>query len=210
MAILLGLDPVQDLLALPDRSPAVSIDVLARDWPLYRDHFKELANTMFGSTPMLEAFRVARDQFALELGRASFTPPPILFVLSDGEPDHEEGQLQLVEAQIWEVAQSMKDRGILVVSCFFTDDDMASPHRLYGELDPDDLGHVAAFMHSLASPLPEGVCSPATSRRRDGRSIPAGGSSRRRTTRRTSRNYSGWSLAPSSGGRPRRQRPPNP
>src|SRR5262249_11548591 len=110
---------------------------------------------MFGSTPMLEAFRAAKDRFALELGRGSITSPPILFVLSDGEPDHDEDQLEAMKQKIREVAQSMKDQGVLVVSCFFTKEDQASQRRLYGELGRV-LGPVAAFMHSLASPLPEG------------------------------------------------------
>jgi hypothetical protein len=119
---------VRDLLALPGESTStVSIDKLADQWDDYRRHVEGMAKEMFGSTPMGEGFRLVRDRFRRELASDSFTGPPVLFVLSDGEPTDVSSP-----SEVLETAKEIKKAGVLIISCYVTDEDIVESRRIYG------------------------------------------------------------------------------
>ncbi len=127
---------VRDLLVLPGESTStVSIDQLAHQWDDYRRHVEGMAREMFGDTPMGEGFRLVLDRFRRELASGRFTGPPVLFVLSDGEPT------DVSSPEVVETAQEIKKAGVLLVSCYVTDEDIVEARRIYGAAQknwPDD------------------------------------------------------------------------
>src|SRR5215204_497812 len=89
LSVLLGdKDPnVRDLLELPgESSSTVAVDQLSKNWSHYHEHLKQQVRKMFGDTPMVGGLRIARERIRAEIRRGKYTDPPILFVLSDGEP----------------------------------------------------------------------------------------------------------------------------
>ena len=52
---------------------------------------------------------------------------PILFILSDGEP---------TDGNPLPVIESLKSLGVVVISCFVTEQDIANPRVLFGQLEP--------------------------------------------------------------------------
>ncbi len=141
--------PVRDLLQMPgEPSASVPIDRLAENWPAYKRNVESLARHMFGATPMLAAFQTVRDRFASESGARSFAKPPVLFVLSDGEPT--DGTPE----DIVSLANSLKRSGVLIVSCYVTSEDITRPRQLYATTQPSwPMG--AKLMFECASELPE-------------------------------------------------------
>ncbi|MDG4791784.1 hypothetical protein O7626_38880 [Micromonospora sp. WMMD1102] len=141
---------VRDLLDLDNGHPsAVGIDQLARNWTTYRDHISGLVPSMFGDTPMALAFREAEQRFRVELASGSYTRPPVLFVVSDGEPTDEPA------AAVRKIADRLKAAGVTIVSCLLTDEDLTEPRRLYGAAQPDWPAG-ARLMFDCASVLPPG------------------------------------------------------
>jgi hypothetical protein len=148
LALLLGggRAGVRDLLDIRGPSP-VPIDELALRWGEYRDHVESMSREMFGDTPMAEAFSVARRRIHEELATGRYDDQPILFVLSDGEPT------DASPAEVARAARELKDEGVVIVSCFVTDQDLTEPRLLYGEKSstwPDG----AQLMFECASALP--------------------------------------------------------
>lgn len=139
---------VRDLLDLGDGAPsAVTIDRLARDWRVYREHIGDLARGMFGDTPMAEALRTAEERLRRELADGRHSAPPILIIVSDGEPT-DEGP-EAVRA----IAERMSRSGVMIVTCFLTDADLTEPKRLYGSPQPG-WSDGARLMFDCASMLP--------------------------------------------------------
>jgi hypothetical protein len=141
--------PVRDLLALPGAPATVPISVLAQGWSEYREHIEALAGDMLGDTPMLEAFATARRRFRDELFARRFSSPPILFVLSDGEPNNG------TSAEVLAAAEQLKAAGVLIVSCLLTDKKLLTPRRLYTK-PVADWTPAARLMFDVASPLQGG------------------------------------------------------
>jgi hypothetical protein len=138
---------VRDLLELSGGPRTAPISVLANDWQRYRSHIQSLGRDMLGSTPMVEAFAVARERFRHELSGTRFRSPPILFVLSDGVPT--DGSASDVVA----VAQGLKSSGTLIVSCLLTDEDLTQPRTLY-PAPRGEWSDGARLMFEIASPVP--------------------------------------------------------
>lgn len=142
--------PVRDLLELPNtHSSAVTIDKLSENWAVYKHHIEGLASQMLGSTPMGEGFRMARDRFRTEMIDGSYSGQPVLFVLSDGEPK------DASEAEIVQLAKQIRGDGIIIVSCYVTDKDVAESRRLYG-VPLEHWSKDTTLMFECASILPEG------------------------------------------------------
>jgi hypothetical protein len=171
---------VRDLLDLGDGAPsAVTIDRLARDWRVYREHIGDLARGMFGDTPMAEALRTAEERLRRELADGRHSAPPILIIVSDGEPT-DEGP-EAVRA----IAERMSRSGVMIVTCFLTDADLTEPKRLYGSPQPG-WSDGARLMFDCASMRRLDRRSTRTSARPSGRSSLRPGCSPRSTIRRRS------------------------
>lgn len=135
---------VRDLLS---SSSTVSLDQLSENWSDYQSRVKDLAIEMFGSTPMGEGFRVVRERFSKELRTRSYSDSPVLFVLSDGEPTDAKAD------EILRQAETLKQEGVTIISCFVTNKNIAEPRRLYGEPRHDWPGE-AKLMFGCSSTLP--------------------------------------------------------
>ncbi len=139
---------VRDLLDLGDGpQSALGIDTLAREWQKYRQHIGGLVVKMLGDTPMARAFRIVADRVRSECADWQYTPPPILFVVSDGEPTDEPA------STVRELAQDLKRTGTTIVSCLLTAQDVIEPRRLYGSAQPH-WPEGARLMFDCASALP--------------------------------------------------------
>lgn len=151
LSFLLGDDgpSVRDLLDLGNSSEgAIGIDQLAQDWHMYRSHIGSLVPKMFGDTPMAQAFRAAKNRIDIELSSVAYTRPPILFILSDGEPTDES------HSNVRALARELKDDGVIIISCLLTAGDITEPRRLYGR-DRPEWPDGAQLMYDCASPLPD-------------------------------------------------------
>lgn len=140
---------VRDLLALSgEQSSTVPIDRLSREWPRYQEHLEQQVTKVFGDTPMATGFRMIRERFKTELSSGNYSSLQVLFVLSDGDPT--DGSLE----EVAELASQIKDEGILIISCYVTDQDITEPRHLYGIPSPSwPLG--AQLMFKCASALPK-------------------------------------------------------
>jgi len=140
---------VRDLLEVQPASPStIGLRYLARNWETYKTHVESLALEMFGETPMLEAFRIARQRFATE--RKRLQPSSlVLLVVSDGEPTGATPQ------QVMDESLALKADGVTVVSCYITEKDLTIPRHLYGRAVSDwPVG--ARLMFDCSSELPQG------------------------------------------------------
>jgi hypothetical protein len=128
-------------------SSTIAIDQLFENWNAYQSHVMGMITQMFGSTPMLEAFEKVKERFIMERAKRSYTDPPILFVLSDGEPS--DGKPD----DVLKVAESLKASGIFIISCYVTDKDISNPKKLYGTPQAD-WPEGAKLMFECASVVP--------------------------------------------------------
>jgi hypothetical protein len=143
-----GGSSVRDLLRMPaEESSTVGITHLADRWQEYKSHVENLAIEMFGATPMLEAFETAEKRFQKEVNKNEYSGC-LLFVLSDGDPTDASPD------RVSDVASRMRDKGILVVSCYVTDYDITEPRHLYGS-HQSDWPSGARLMFDCSSVLPE-------------------------------------------------------
>lgn len=140
---------VMDLLeGVEGQTSTITIDQLFEHWEMYQSHIKDLFSQTLGTTPMLEAFKLIQQRFAEERERASYTNPPILFVLSDGEPT--DGTPE----EVLQVTKRLQENGIFIVSCYITDQDIVDAKRLYGS-SRDGWPEAAKLAFEYASVLPE-------------------------------------------------------
>ncbi len=148
LSALLGRDgaPVQDLIEGVAPSPTVTLGYLANNWQSFSEHIRNRALSMFGATPMLEAFRMVSRRFDEEVARTAFSGK-ILFVLSDGDPTDGEPM------DIQRVARELALKDVLVVSCYVTDGDTVESRRLYSDALPR-WPSGAELMFYVASELP--------------------------------------------------------
>jgi hypothetical protein len=144
-----GAPSVRDLLDLGHRDSTVSAGELAANLDKYRRHIESLASEMFGGTPMVLAFSTARDRFASESRKRNWSQPQILFVLSDGEPTGGPS----ASTDVITLANELKRSGILVVSCFLSDEDVAEHRRLYASQE-QSWSKGAKLMFECASEMP--------------------------------------------------------
>ncbi|HEY1354318.1 MAG TPA: TIR domain-containing protein [Ktedonobacteraceae bacterium] len=140
---------VQDLLAgIAEQTSTITIDQLFENWEIYQAQIKELFGQTLGTTPMLEAFTLVQQRFAQEMERASYTSPPVLFVLSDGEPT--DGTPE----EVLQVTRELQKSGVFILSCYITDQDRVETKKLYGR-SQDDWPEAAKLAFAYASILPE-------------------------------------------------------
>ena len=124
--------PVRDLLALPGSSErAVPVPELAEHWPTFERHIDTLLPEMFGSTPMREAFEVIAARLRREMAQGGYTIPPVVFVLSDGDPT--DGTSAEVAAAADRLRRELE---AAIVSCYITDEDIGEPRILYNAPSP--------------------------------------------------------------------------
>lgn len=115
---------------------------------IIRDEKNVLNNAdewFYGDTPMKEALTEVKARFLKELSSRPADTTPILFLISDGEPT-DGNPLQIVE--------DMKAHGIVIVSCFVTNGDLANPRVLFNA--PEQTWNDGAkLMFKISSPLQE-------------------------------------------------------
>lgn len=140
---------VRDLLSLSSESVStISIDRLAKNWSNYRSRVEKLAKEMFGNTPMAEGFRIVENRIRQETSNFSYYGRPTLFILSDGLPTDGSSE------SIVKIAERMKQEGVLIVSCYVTEDNIIEKRKLYGSYLPD-WSAGAKLMFDCSSILPD-------------------------------------------------------
>src|SRR4051794_37277335 len=121
-------DVVRDLFCLKGiENTTIGADFLADNWSTFQDHFEQLALEMFGSTPMAEGLATVLERFRAEEKFPKWYSK-LLFILSDGEPDEYSSIPRLVE--------QLKSDGVIIISCYVTDEDVGEPHTLYSTAQP--------------------------------------------------------------------------
>lgn len=142
--------PVRDILeGVSSKTSTVGINELAKNWEKYKAHVEGLAIKMFGATPMLEGVETVYERFISEEKEHSYSGK-ILFILSDGDPT------DAPTAEVISSLDRLKNKDILVVSCYVTDHNITEPRCLYGEEQstwPDG----ANLMFNAASTVPDGT-----------------------------------------------------
>ena len=107
---------------------------------------------MLGATPMLKAFERAEDFIAKEFLTEKYEQDAILLVVSDGLPTD---GLPNGADKVRAAADRLKQRGVTILSCFISDEDMTIPRTLYAE-PSEDWSDGARLMFDCASVLPRG------------------------------------------------------
>jgi hypothetical protein len=127
-------EKVRDLLDISNTSNStISFKQLIDDWDEYDKNIDNMVWRMGGVTPMKQAFLLAEERFEKELGKPPYSGESILFVLSDGEPtDIDDSNEEVVE-----IALRLKSKGIVIISCYLTSDNIIKPRYLYSEVLPE-------------------------------------------------------------------------
>jgi hypothetical protein len=97
---------------------------------------------------MAEAIDAVEARFKEELIAADYYDAPVLFLLSDGLPNRG------TERQVLERAAALRERGMLIVSCYVSDHDSTRPRHLYGHA-PAEWPAGARLLFDCASEIPE-------------------------------------------------------
>ncbi|MEH1826708.1 MAG: CHAT domain-containing protein [Nostoc sp.] len=120
-------DRVRDLLILQNTSESTTtISQLVNDWNLYERNIERISRSMFGDTPMGEALQKAEERLREEMSNNSYYKEPILFILSDGLPT------DVSADEIIELTEQLKEKGIIIVSCYVTEKNLTKPRCLHG------------------------------------------------------------------------------
>lgn len=127
-------EKVRDLLAISNTPHStISLKQLNDDWDEYDKNINNMVWRMGGGTPMKQAFLLAEERFEEELGKSPYSGEPILFVLSDGEPtDIDDSNEEVVE-----IALRLQSKGIVIISCYLTSDNIIKSRYLYSEVLPE-------------------------------------------------------------------------
>jgi len=105
----------------------LSIEEVAQLWKDSENAFENAEELIFGSTPMKEGLTEVSKRFERELAIRDKNTTPILFILSDGEP---------TDGNPLPVIESLKSLGVVVISCFVTEQNIANPRVLFGQAEP--------------------------------------------------------------------------
>jgi hypothetical protein len=139
---------VRDLLKTgPGGNSTISLHELALNWDEWEAHLTGLAVAMFGNTPMVRGLKEAADRLRKEMERGPLFGPPIIFLLSDGDPT--DGSAE----DVVRAADTLRDLGAIIVSCYVTDENITEPRRLYAHA-PDSWPTGARLMLNCASTIP--------------------------------------------------------
>lgn len=99
---------------------------------------------MFGDTPMGKAVKLAEERFRRHLSTPSGENEPILLIVSDGMPTD-----TTPDAIINDIDR-LKKSGLVIISCFITDNNLLNPRHLYGATK-DEWPDGAKLMFECAS-----------------------------------------------------------
>jgi hypothetical protein len=103
---------------------------------------------MFGDTPMRQGLETILNRFEREEAAERFGAR-VLFMPSDGAPtDSDNSDLPIIEN-----VEKLKQKGIVIISCYLTDHDVNSPRTLYGQV-PQTWPEGAKLMFNCASEIP--------------------------------------------------------
>jgi hypothetical protein len=139
---------VRDLLdRRGDGQSIVALEELSSQWEQWEGHFVKLAFAMLGQTPMLAGFMELTERLRLERSKMSLFGPPIILVLSDGDPTDSSPD------QVVSAAKTLQDLGCIIISCYVTDSSVTEPRRLYSSAK-DQWPSGAKLMLACASKLP--------------------------------------------------------
>jgi hypothetical protein len=141
---------VRNLLAIgPDSDVVVDAKELLGNWRVYRKNLSELTRDMLGATPMVEAFSRAESIINSVYTPDRFRDKPIVLVVSDGLPtDPPKTGPDLVR----HAAKRLRDKGVIVVSCYVTSHDAIEQKILYAS-PRADWNDAARLMFDCASPI---------------------------------------------------------
>ncbi len=103
------------------------IEEVAELWDNSEETLSNADELIFGNTPMQEALVNVKERFDKELATRSGETISVLFLLSDGEP---------TDGDPLPVIQELKSLGVIIISCFVTDQDIADPRVLFGKPEP--------------------------------------------------------------------------
>ena len=134
LAFLLGDsgEKVRDLLILQDSDDStVSLKQLEDDWDTYEKNIDEMVWRMGGGTPMKQAFLSDEERFEGSLGKPPYNNQPILFIFSDGVPTDSSAD------EVLSIADRLKKKGIIIISCYLTKDDVVKSKNLYSKLSQE-------------------------------------------------------------------------
>ena len=105
----------------------LAIEEVAQLWKDSENAFENAEELIFGDTPMREGLTEVAKRFERELANRDKDTTLILFILSDGEST-DDNPLPVIE--------SLKSLGVVVISCFVTEQNIANPRVLFGESEP--------------------------------------------------------------------------
>ena len=105
----------------------LSIEEVARLWKDSENAFENAEELIFGNTPMREGLTEVAKRFERELKTRDKYTAPILFILSDGEP---------TDGNPLPIIESLRSLGVIIISCFVTEQNIANPRVLFGQLEP--------------------------------------------------------------------------
>jgi hypothetical protein len=126
----------------------ITIDDLANNWDKHKQYIENLKKHMLGATPIKKGITIIHDVILKELKENKYTGNPVLFILSDGDPTDSSHN------DIKGIIDNIKQSGIMIISCYVTNEDILSPRQLYGKPRPD-WPEGATLMFECASDLPE-------------------------------------------------------
>jgi hypothetical protein len=143
---------VRSLLTADGESPIIPGTVLLDRWKDYRRTIRDLASSMGGATPLVEALGIVERLFETARAQNRYGDPTVLLIVSDGLPTDPPKEPESGPAKVREACQRLRDDGVVIVSCFVTSTDSAQYKKLYREpIDSWDDG--AKLMFDCASEL---------------------------------------------------------
>lgn len=104
-------------------STTLNINQLAEAWKKSNSSFSKLSEFIYGATPMVAAMDAINKRFKDELANSLATTSPILLIISDGAP---------TDGNPSPIFQEIRKQGVIIVSCYVTEEDIAEPRVLYG------------------------------------------------------------------------------
>lgn len=119
------------------------IEEIAKIWESSGETLSNAEELIFGDTPMREGLTQVAKRFERELKKRGEDTVPVLFILSDGEP---------TDGNPLTIVETLKSLGVLVISCFVTDRNIANPRVLFGNSEPQ-WSEGAKLMFKMASKI---------------------------------------------------------
>ncbi|MGA7193190.1 MAG: vWA domain-containing protein [Anaerolineales bacterium] len=106
----------------------------------FQENFEEY---IYAETPMKRALGEIEKRFDRELKKRQRETNLVLFMVSDGMPTDGDPRL---------IAQGLREKGITIISCFVTDNNVANPKILFSK-PSNGWGEGAKLMFDMASPI---------------------------------------------------------